>query len=120
MPDVDTDIYIADTIGELGLFFSLAPIAFIGGSLVARGGHNPIEAVRFDTAVITGPDQSNFSDAYAALLANNGAVAITGASDLTETVALLLRDESSAPASAAAPSRRPTHWPAQCNAPPTR
>ena len=93
LPEPDTAVYIADTIGEMGLFYALAPIAFIGGSLARRGGHNPIEAVRFDTAVITGPDQSNFSDAYAALIANNGAIEVAGEEELTEAVALLLRDE---------------------------
>ena len=41
-----TQIYLADTIGELGLFYSLAGISFVGGSLVAKGGHNPFEAAR--------------------------------------------------------------------------
>ena len=41
-----TDIYVADTMGELGLFYRLAPIVFMGGSLVAHGGQNPIEAVK--------------------------------------------------------------------------
>ena len=93
LPDPDTAVYVADTIGELGLFYTLAPIAFIGGSLAPHGGHNPIEAVRFDTAVICGPDQSNFSDAYAALLADNGAIEIAGEYDLTAIIALLLRDD---------------------------
>ncbi len=93
LPEPDTAVYIADTIGEMGLFYALAPIAFIGGSLAPRGGHNPIEAVRFDTAVITGPDQSNFSDAYAALMANNGAIEVADEEALTEAVSLLLRDE---------------------------
>ena len=50
----DTDVYLADTLGELGLFFRLAGIAFIGGSLVAKGGHNPFEAARLDCAVLHG------------------------------------------------------------------
>src|SRR5690606_9878172 len=55
LPDAATEIYIADTIGELGTFYALASIAFIGGSLVDKGGQNPIEAVRHNTAVLTGP-----------------------------------------------------------------
>ena len=43
LPDRGTDIYVADTIGELGLFYRLAPIVFVGGSLVRHGGQNPIE-----------------------------------------------------------------------------
>src|SRR5260370_6497713 len=55
----ETQIYLADTLGELGLFYRLARIAFIGGSLVAKGGHNPFEAARLECAVLHGPDMSN-------------------------------------------------------------
>ena len=72
LPGPQTDIYIADTIGELGTLYALAPIAFIGGSLVERGGQNPIEAIRHGTAVITGPYWHNFPDAYRALLRHKG------------------------------------------------
>lgn len=58
----DTDVYIADSIGELGIFFRLAPIVFIGGSLVEHGGHNPIEAAHLDSAIITGPNMQNFAE----------------------------------------------------------
>lgn len=92
-PDSQTGIYIFDTIGELGLLYSLAKIAFIGGSLVNRGGQNPIEAVRFETAIITGPDQSNFSDSYRALLRNNGAIQVSNFIELAGAVRQLLRDE---------------------------
>src|SRR5262249_51647475 len=55
----DLDIYLADTMGELGLFYRLAGIAFVGGSLVGRGGHNPFEPARLDCAVLHGPDMTN-------------------------------------------------------------
>jgi 3-deoxy-D-manno-octulosonic-acid transferase len=58
----DTDIYIADTLGELGLFYRVAPIVFIGGSLVERGGHNPIEPAHLDAAIICGPHMENFAE----------------------------------------------------------
>src|SRR5690606_37879720 len=54
----NTDIYIADTMGELGIFYRVSPIAFIGGSLSAKGGQNPLEAARLGCAVITGFDTS--------------------------------------------------------------
>ena len=54
LPDRDTDIYIADTLGELGLVYRLAPIVFMGGSLVSHGGQNPIEAVKLGAAICTG------------------------------------------------------------------
>lgn len=89
LPDARTDIYIADTIGELGTFYALCPIAFIGGSLVSRGGQNPIEAVRHGASVLTGPDYQNFQDIYRALLRHDGAVSIQGEEDLAATVAHL-------------------------------
>ncbi|MGE6036649.1 3-deoxy-D-manno-octulosonic acid transferase, partial [Klebsiella pneumoniae] len=46
LPSASTDIYVGDTMGEMGLFYRLAPIVFMGGSLVAHGGQNPIEAVK--------------------------------------------------------------------------
>ena len=58
----DTEIYIADSIGELGIFYRLAPIVFIGGSLVDHGGHNPIEAALLDSAILSGPNMQNFSE----------------------------------------------------------
>ena len=53
--------------GELGLFYRLAGIAFVGGSLVAKGGHNPFEAARLGCAVLHGPDMSNCATMAAAL-----------------------------------------------------
>lgn len=58
----DTDIYIADTMGELGLFYRLAPIVFIGGSLVPIGGHNPIEPANLESSIICGPHMENFAE----------------------------------------------------------
>ena len=92
LPAPATDIYIADTIGELGTLYAAAPIAFIGGSLIDRGGQNPIEAVRHEAAVLTGPYWSNFEEAYQALLARNGAAEVRTAGEISERVAKLLTD----------------------------
>ncbi len=89
----DTDIYIADTIGELGTLYAIAPVAFIGGSLIPHGGQNPIEAVRHGAAVITGPHWHNFPDAYKALLAAGGAIEVRTAEELATAVAELLTDD---------------------------
>lgn len=62
-----TDIYLADTMGELGLFYHLAPVAFIGGSLVEHGGQNPLEAARFGCAIVTGLHIHNFADVIRAM-----------------------------------------------------
>jgi 3-deoxy-D-manno-octulosonic-acid transferase len=56
--------YIADTIGELGLFYRLTEIAFLGGSLVPHGGQNPLEAARLSCAIVTGEHTLNFYDIY--------------------------------------------------------
>ena len=61
MIDGDTDVLIIDTLGELSAFLGLADAAFIGGSLVPRGGHNPIEAAAWGCEVITGPHVINFA-----------------------------------------------------------
>lgn len=73
MPTPATQIYIADTMGELGLFYRLSPIVFMGGSLVAHGGQNPIEAIKLGAAIAHGPEVFNFTDVYQALDAAGGA-----------------------------------------------
>ena len=87
-----SEIYLADTMGELGLFYSLAGIAFVGGSLARKGGHNPFEAARLDCAVLHGPDMSNCSGMAASLAAAGAAQTVTGADDLARAVAALLAD----------------------------
>ena len=62
-------LYIADTIGELGLWYRLAPVAFIGGSLVPHGGQNPMEAARLGCAILHGPHMDNFTELAAGLAA---------------------------------------------------
>jgi 3-deoxy-D-manno-octulosonic-acid transferase len=57
----DTDIYVADTLGELGLFYRLAGAAFVGGSLIAHGGQNPIEPALLGVPVLHGPHMENFA-----------------------------------------------------------
>jgi 3-deoxy-D-manno-octulosonic-acid transferase len=59
----ETKIYIADTLGELGLFYRLAPITFMGGSLIPHGGQNPLEAARLGSAVMIGPNHWNQQEA---------------------------------------------------------
>lgn len=96
LPEPNTAVYIADTIGELGLLYQIVPIAFIGGSLVDHGGQNPIEAVRFDTAVITGPHFGNFTEAYTTLLDRHGAVRAASPDALADAVVTLLDDPAEA------------------------
>jgi 3-deoxy-D-manno-octulosonic-acid transferase len=93
LPAERTDVYIADTIGELGTLYALSPIAFIGGSLVERGGQNPIEAVRHGVAVLTGPHHQNFRDAYRTLLRHQGAIEVGSAQSLAAAVSQLLQSQ---------------------------
>jgi 3-deoxy-D-manno-octulosonic-acid transferase len=92
LPSRACEVYVADTLGELGMLYKLAPVAFIGGSLVERGGHNPIEAVRHDAVVLTGPHWQNFPDTYRALLNHNAAIAVRSAAELAEAAGRLLAD----------------------------
>ena len=102
LPDSETDIYVADTIGELGTLYSVARIAFIGGSLVDRGGQNAIEAVRHDASVMVGPWRSSFIDIYEPLLAAKGAMEVRSAEDMARHVQAWLETPASRDAVAAA------------------
>ena len=92
LPAANTDIYIADTLGELGLFYRLAPIVFMGGSLVEHGGQNPIEAVKLDAAIVHGPHVFNFSDVYEALDKTGGARRADSQEMLVKLLGQLLAD----------------------------
>ena len=86
----DTDIYIADTIGELGIWYTLAPLVFIGGSLIPHGGQNFMEPSRFRDAVIVGPHMHNFTDAMNRAKKADAVIQVSDADKLEETVAQLL------------------------------
>ena len=90
MPGPDIDVYVADTLGELGLFYRLCDIVFVGGSLIAHGGQNALEAARLGSAIVLGPHMFNFTEAAAALLAAGGAEQIADAAGLAEAVGRLL------------------------------
>jgi 3-deoxy-D-manno-octulosonic-acid transferase len=72
-PDHACDVYVADTMGELGLFYRLTPIVFVGKSLVPHGGQNPIEPAKLGAAILHGPHIHNFASVYQALDAAGGA-----------------------------------------------
>ena len=90
----ETSVYICDTIGELGLFYRLAGVVFVGKSFVAGGGQNPIEPARLASAILHGPMVSNFSDAYAGLDRSGGALAVQRPEDLGETLVALFANAS--------------------------
>ncbi|MDJ0613429.1 MAG: lipid IV(A) 3-deoxy-D-manno-octulosonic acid transferase [Rhizobiaceae bacterium] len=66
--DAKTDIYMGDTMGEMGLYLRLAQVAFVGKSLKAQGGQNPLEPAMTGTPIISGQAVQNFRDAYSSLL----------------------------------------------------
>ena len=91
--DKDTQVYIADTMGELGLFFRLCDVVFMGKSLVPLGGQNLREPARLGCAILHGKHMANF-DKIAARMNDAGAVQLTPDGDaLTATVARLLSND---------------------------
>ncbi|MDQ0316722.1 3-deoxy-D-manno-octulosonic acid transferase [Amorphus orientalis] len=85
-------IYVADTLAELGLFYRLVSVVFVGGSLVEKGGQNPIEPARLGCAVIAGPHTGNFPAVYEALMSAGGGIQVDGPDGLATVVARLLAD----------------------------
>jgi 3-deoxy-D-manno-octulosonic-acid transferase len=91
-PDRDDDIYVVDTMGELGLVYRVAPIVFVGGSLASHGGQNPIEPIKLGAAILHGPHVWNFSEIYAALDAAHGADLVADVGKLAVRLGALLKD----------------------------
>lgn len=85
-PDTTTDVFIADSFGELGLWYRAAHAALIGGTNDATQGHNPWEAVALDCAVLHGPMTANFATDYAQLQAAHGSRLITDPASLIAAV----------------------------------
>ena len=92
LPRPDTDVYVADTLGELGLIYRLAPIVFVGGSLASHGGQNPIEPIKLGAAILHGPHVWNFAEIYAALDKSHGAERVADVGELAARAAAWLKD----------------------------
>src|SRR5450432_595565 len=105
LPTAATDIYVADTMGELGLFYRLAPIVFMGGSLVPHGGQNPIEAIKLGASVVHGPHVFNFTDVYEALDSADGARQADTQEALVKQLGRLLADPAACEVSVRAAER---------------
>ncbi len=88
-----TDIYIADTMGELGLFYRLCDLAFMGKSLAVGGGQNPAEAAQLGCALMLGRDMSNFRDFTADFIARRAAIEVRSGEALAAGVTWLLQDQ---------------------------
>ncbi len=86
----ETDLLLADTMGELGLFYRLAPIVFMGKSLVGQGGQNPLEPARLGGAVLFGRHMENFADIAARMVRDGAAEWIDNEAGLAVAVSRLL------------------------------
>jgi 3-deoxy-D-manno-octulosonic-acid transferase len=95
-PTAPTQIHVADTLGEMGLWYRLAPVSLVGGSLVPVGGHNPFEPAALGSAILHGPHVQNFADIYARLDAAGGARPVASTGALAGAVAELLAPDRAA------------------------
>src|ERR1700733_7705595 len=100
-PSVKDGIHIADTMGELGIWYRLTTIACIGGSLVSVGGHNPIEAAQLGCALLYGPHMFSVAGIAAELQAENAAIVVSDDKTLADAVGWLLEDKAATLAMAA-------------------
>jgi 3-deoxy-D-manno-octulosonic-acid transferase len=89
-PDRATDVYVADTVGEMGLFYRLANIVLMGGTLVPIGGHNPIEPAKLGAAILHGPHVHSAAEIYAAIDQARGALMVKDSAALARAVNQLL------------------------------
>lgn len=92
-------VFLADTLGEMGVWLRLAPVTFMGGSLTPNGGHNPWEGAALGTALLTGPHVENCRDDWAALISARGALSCT-ADSLVAALTTLLNDPQATAANA--------------------
>lgn len=100
-----TDVYVADTLGELGLFYRVSDISFVGGSMTPKGGHNPLEPARLGGAILHGPYTFNFAETYAEMRAAGGAALVRNDRELATAVRRLIADDKTRLAMAAAAQR---------------
>ncbi len=100
--DAETDVYLADTMGELGLFYRLAPVVFVGKSLTGAGGQNPLEPAHLDCAILFGPATDNFAEIAARLCAAGAAVRVVDEAALVDSVLRLTAEPTARHAMAAA------------------
>ena len=88
-----TDVYVADTIGEMGIWYEISPIVFIGGSLIPHGGQNFMEPSRCRDAVIVGPHMHNFTDAMNRAKHADGIIQVNDVLELVDMVDQLLSNK---------------------------
>lgn len=87
-----TEVYLGDTMGELMMLYGASDVAFVGGSLIERGGHNPLEPAGWGIPVISGPHVFNFETIYQRLLDDRGVTMVDGADELSRHLLALFSD----------------------------
>ncbi|HET9068467.1 MAG TPA: glycosyltransferase N-terminal domain-containing protein [Amaricoccus sp.] len=97
----DTDVYLADTLGEMGLWYRIASVSFVGGSLVEVGGHNPFEPALLGSAILFGPHVRNFVDGYRRLSNAGAAVLVRSENELSEALIATIAPDRAAEMAAA-------------------
>lgn len=90
----NSQVLLGDTMGELGILYGAAQCAFIGGSLIERGGHNPLEASAYGIPVITGPHIFNFLHVYPELIKAQGCLKVKSSDEILTTLEQIFSDES--------------------------
>ncbi len=89
----DASVFVADTMGELGTFYDLAPVALVAGSLLPHlKGHNPSEPAKLGAAIVTGPYYESFEDLFQSLINADGAVKVSNDGDLALAVSRFWED----------------------------
>lgn len=92
-PIGSASVYVADTLGELGMLYALSPAAFIAGSLLSHlKGHNPAEPAKLGAAIVSGPHVESFQDLFDALFAANAAIEAPDADAIAAAITSLWRD----------------------------
>jgi len=92
-PDGNHDVVILDTIGELGKIYSVGTVVYVGGSLIAQGGHNILEPAAHGKPIIVGPHMFNFKDTYALFSKRQACITVDDAAALAENIVELLNNE---------------------------
>ena len=93
---IEYDVIVLDTIGDLAAVYGVADVAFVGGSLVERGGHNPLEPAQFGVPVVMGSSYENFRDVVGKMIAEDGIRIVQGKDELEAALVELLTDREKA------------------------
>jgi 3-deoxy-D-manno-octulosonic-acid transferase len=97
-PGLPVEIVLLDTIGDLAAVYAVADVAFVGGSLVRKGGHNPLEAARFGVPVVMGPSYENFRDVVERMSSANGILIVQNREEFEASLFDLLKNREKAAA----------------------